>query len=402
MDNILLSLAIIIIFGLIFSRLFLKIGLPGLLGMIVVGVLIGPYYLNLIDPRFLGISSDLRVMALIIILLRAGLSLHRDALRKVGNSALKMSFVPCLFEGLAILVISHFLLGLPWIVAGMLGFIIAAVSPAVVVPSMLSFIERGMGTVKNIPTLLMAGASADNVVAITIFSAFLGFYTNSSLNIGIAILGIPVSLLIGMIMGFLLGLFILRIFKHYCVGSSEKILIILASAILLKELGDYLQNYIPVAALLGIMVLGFVIVDRNPNLGFELSSKFSKIWILAEIILFVLVGAEVNINLVISAGVAGIIIICMGLIARSLGVYLSLKGTELNMDEKLFSMVANTPKATVQAAIGAVPLAAGVASGDIILAISVLAIILTAPLGSLGIKVMGDKILTREKETRKA
>jgi NhaP-type Na+/H+ or K+/H+ antiporter len=396
MDNILLSLAIIIVFGLIFSRLFSKIGLPGLLGMLVVGILIGPYYLNLIDPRFLGISSDLRVMALIIILLRAGLSLHRDALRKVGSSALKMSFLPCLLEGLTIMVVANLILGLPWIVAGMLGFIIAAVSPAVVVPSMLSFIERRMGTAKNIPTLLMAGASADNVVAITIFSAFFGFYINNSLNIGLAIIGIPVSLIIGMIMGFLLGLLVLRVFKHYSVGTSEKILIILASAILLKELGDYLQNYVPVAALLGIMVLGFVIVDRNPNLGLELSSKFSKIWILAEIILFVLVGAQVNVNLVISAGVAGIIIICIGLIARSLGVYLSLSGTELDRDEKLFSMVANTPKATVQAAIGAVPLAAGVASGDIILAISVLAIILTAPLGSLGIKVMGDKILKKE------
>jgi solute carrier family 9B (sodium/hydrogen exchanger), member 1/2 len=396
MDNILLSLGIIIVFGLIFSRLFSKIGLPGLLGMLVVGVLIGPYYLNLIDPRFLGISSDLRVLALIIILLRAGLSLHRDALRKVGTSALKMSFLPCLLEGLTIMAVAHLLLGLPWIVAGMLGFIIAAVSPAVVVPSMLSFIERSMGTAKSIPTLLMAGASADNVVAITIFSAFFGFYLNSSLNIGIAIIGIPVSLILGMIMGFLLGLLVLWVFQHYSIGSSEKILIILASAILLKELGDYLQNYVPVAALLGIMVLGFVIVDRNPNLGLELSSKFSKIWILAEIILFVLVGAQVNIQLVISAGVAGIIIIVVGLLARSLGVYLSLSGTELNKDEKLFSMVANTPKATVQAAIGAVPLAAGVASGDIILAISVLAIILTAPLGSLGIKVLGDKILKKE------
>lgn len=400
MDNILLSLAIIIVFGLIFSRFFSKIGLPGLLGMLVLGVLIGPYYLNLIDPRFLGISSDLRVMALIIILLRAGLSLHRDALRKVGSAAIKISFVPCLMEGLTIMVVAHFILSLSWLVSGMLGFIIAAVSPAVVVPSMLSFIERGMGTAKGIPTLLMAGASADNVVAITIFSAFFGYYINNSLNIGLAIIGIPVSLILGMIMGFVLGLLILRIFKRYSVGSSEKILIILASAILLKELGDYLQNYVPVAALLGIMVLGFVIVDRNPNIGLELSSKFSKIWILAEIILFVLVGAEVNINLVISAGIAGIIIICIGLLARSLGVYASLSGTELNHKEKLFSMVANTPKATVQAAIGAVPLAAGVASGDVILAISVLAIILTAPLGSLGIKLMGDKILKKESETQ--
>jgi len=396
MDNILLSLAIIIVFGLIFSRLFSKIGLPGLLGMLVLGVIIGPYYLNWIDPGFLGMSSDLRVIALIIILLRAGLSLHRDALRKVGSSAVKMSFIPCLMEGLTIMVVANYFLGLPLIESGMLGFIVAAVSPAVVVPSMLSFIERGMGTVKGIPTLLMAGASADNVIAITIFSAFFGFYINNSINIAFAIIGIPISLIIGILMGFALGWFILRMFNRYSVGSSEKILIILASAILLKELGDYLQNYIPVAALLGIMVLGFLLVDRNPNLGLELSSKFSKIWILAEIILFVLVGAQVNINLVLSAGIAGIIIISIGLVARSLGVYISLRGTELNNKEKMFSMVANTPKATVQAAIGVVPLAAGVASGDIILAISVLAIIVTAPLGSLGIKIMGDKVLQKD------
>lgn len=396
MDSVALSLAIIIIFGLIFSRLFSRIGLPGLLGMLVIGIIIGPYYLNLIDPAFLGMSNDLRAIALIIILLRAGLSLHRDELRKVGGSAIKISFIPCLMEGLTIMVVAHYILGLSLIESGMLGFIVAAVSPAVVVPSMLSFIERGMGKVKGIPTLLMAGASADNVIAITIFSAFFGFYLNNSLNIAIAIIGIPISLIIGIVMGFALGWFILRIFNKFSVGSSEKILIILASAILLKEIGDYLQNYIPVAALLGIMVIGFLLVDHNPNIGLELSSKFSKIWILAEIILFVLVGAQVNVNMIISAGVAGILIIIFGLAARSVGVLISVRGAELNTQEKLFSMVANTPKATVQAAIGALPLTVGVASGDIILAISVLAIILTAPLGSLGIKIMGEKVLKKD------
>jgi NhaP-type Na+/H+ or K+/H+ antiporter len=277
----------------------------------------------------------------------------------------------------------------------MLGFIIAAVSPAVVVPSMLSFLERGMGTVKGIPTLLMAGASADNVIAITIFSVFLGIYLDSSLNIALAIIGIPVSLIIGIVVGFIIGWIILKLFNRFKIGSSEKILIILASAILLKEFGDFMQSYVPVAALLGVMVLGFVIVDRNPNLGMELSGKFSKIWILAEIILFVLVGAQVNINLVITAGMAGLIIVIFGLIARCFGVYISLLNTEFTRDEKIFSMIANTPKATVQAAIGAVPLAAGVASGDIILAVSVLAIILTAPLGSMGIKIFGEKVFMK-------
>ena len=260
-DNVALSLALIIVLGLIFSRIFSKIGLPGLLGMLFLGILIGPYFLNWIDPSILGISGDLRVLALIIILLRAGLSLHRDALRKVGAAALKMSILPCLFEGISISLIASYILGLPLLEACMLGFIIAAVSPAVVVPSMLSFIERGLGTAKGIPTLLMAGASADNVMAITIFSVFLGIYLNSSINIGLAIIGIPVSLLLGITIGFIVGWSILNLFQRFKIGSSEKILLILASAILLKEFGDFMQSYVPVAALLGVMVLGFVIVD---------------------------------------------------------------------------------------------------------------------------------------------
>lgn len=261
MDNIALSLALIIVFGLIFSRLFSKIGLPGLLGMLVLGMLMGPYFLNLLDPTLLSMSGDLRVLALIIILLRAGLSLHRDALRKVGPQAIKMSIIPCIFEGLTITFIASYLLGLPILASGMLGFIVAAVSPAVVVPSMLSFLERGLGTVKGIPTLLMAGASADNVIAITIFSVFLGIYLNNSINIALAIIGIPVSLIIGIAVGFIIGWAILKLFNKFKIGSSEKILIILASAILLKEFGDFMQSYVPVAALLGVMVLGFVIVD---------------------------------------------------------------------------------------------------------------------------------------------
>jgi NhaP-type Na+/H+ or K+/H+ antiporter len=396
MDNIAFSLALIIVLGLIFGRLFTKIGLPGLLGMLILGVAIGPYFLNWIDPTFLGMSGDLRIIALIIILLRAGLGLHRDAIRKVGSAAVKMSFIPCIIEGITITFLASYILGLSILEAGMLGFIIAAVSPAVIVPQMLSFIERGKGAIRGVPSLIMAGASADDVFAITIFSVFLGVYLGKSLNLAWTLIGIPVSIVLGILLGFILAIGLLKIFKKFDMGSSEKILFILAGAIILKELGDYLQSYIPVAALLGVMVLGFVIVDRNPNLGLELSGTFSKIWILAEIILFVSVGAQVNINLAISAGFAGLIIIAGGLIARSVGVYISLLGTELTKSEKIFSMVAYTPKATVQAAMGAVPLAAGVVSGDIILAVSVLAIIFTAPLGALGVRVVGERLLIVE------
>jgi NhaP-type Na+/H+ or K+/H+ antiporter len=395
-DNIALSLALIIILGLIFGKFFSKIGLPGLLGMLILGVAIGPYFLNWIDPTFLGMSGDLRIIALIIILLRAGLGLHRDAIRKVGIAAVKMSFIPCIIEGITITFLASYILGLSFLEAGMLGFIIAAVSPAVIVPQMLSFIERGKGAIRGVPSLIMAGASADDVFAITIFSVFLGVYLGKSLNLAWTLIGIPVSIVLGILLGFLLAFGLLKLFKRFDIGSSEKILFILAGAIILKELGDYLQSYIPVAALLGVMVLGFVIVDRNPNMGLELSETFSKIWILAEIILFVLVGAQVNINLAISAGLAGLIIITGGLMARSVGVYISLMGTELTKAEKIFSMVAYTPKATVQAAMGAVPLAAGVVSGDIILAVSVLAIIFTAPLGALGVKMVGERLLKVE------
>ncbi|HMK54956.1 MAG TPA: cation:proton antiporter [Methanobacteriaceae archaeon] len=397
MDKIALSLALIIVLGLVLSRFFSRVGLPGLLGMLLLGVAIGPYGLNWIDPSFLGLSGDLRIIALIIILLRAGLGLHRDAIRKVGMPAVKMSFIPCLLEGLAITFLANQILGLSYLEAGMLGFIIAAVSPAVIVPQMLSFIERGMGTARGIPTLILAGASADDVVAITVFSVFLGTYLGKSVNLVWTVLGIPLSIILGIISGLILGFVLLYLFRRFKIRNSEKLLLILAAAIFLKGLGDALQSWIPMAGLLGVMVVGFVIVDRNPNLGVQLSEKFTKVWILAEIILFVLVGAQVNIYLAISAGMAGILIIGGGLLARSLGVYLSLLGTKLTLPEKIFSMIAYTPKATVQAAMGAVPLAAGVASGDIILAISVLAILFTAPLGAIGVKMMGERVLKEEK-----
>ncbi|MDP3066791.1 MAG: cation:proton antiporter [Methanobacteriaceae archaeon] len=392
-----LNLALIIVLGLILSRFFSRAGLPGLLGMLLLGVAICPYGFNWIDPTFLGLSRDLRIITLIIILLRAGLGLHRDAIRKVGMPAVKMSFIPCLLEGLAITFLANQILGISYLEAGMLGFIIAAVSPSVIVPQMLSFIERGMGTTRGVPTLILAGASADDVVAITVFSVFLGTYLGKSVNLVWTVLGIPLSIILGIISGLILGYTLLHLFKRFKIRNSEKLLLILAAAIFIKGIGDALHNWVPVAGLIGVIGIGFVIVDRNPNLGVQLSEKFTKVWILAEIILFVLVGAQVNIYLAISAGAAGILIISGGLLARSLGVYLSLLGTRLTSAEKIFSMVAYNPKAKVQAAMGAVPLEVGVASGDIILAVSVLAILFTAPLGAVGVKIVGEKVLKEEK-----
>lgn len=380
-------------FGLLFNKLFTKIRLPGLLGMLILGVIIGPYCLNIIDQSILNISGDLRVIALIIILLRAGFGINLGRLRKVGTSAIKMSFIPDIMEGLTVMVVAYYLLGLPIIEAGMLGFIIAAVSPAVIVPQMLSFIERRMGTKKGIPLIILTGASVDDIVSITIFSIFVGIYGGQQINIIKEALSIPLSIVIGILFGLIMAFALIYLFKKFEIRATEKTLIVLASAILLKNLGDSLNSIVPIAALVGVMVIGFVILEKMPEVGVQLSKKFGKIWIFAEILLFVLVGAQVNIYLAASFLLVGLVIIVIGLIARSIGVYLSLMGSNLNIEEKIFCIFAYIPKATVQAAIGAIPLSIGVASGDIILAIAVIAILFTAPLGSFAVSNYGEKVL---------
>jgi NhaP-type Na+/H+ or K+/H+ antiporter len=367
--------------------------LPGLIGMIILGVLLGPYALNWISPDLLRVSADFRQIALIIILLRAGLGINSKDLRKVGTSALKLSCIPGLVEGFTIALISMKVLGFSFIEGGILGFIIAAVSPAVVVPQMLQFHEQGIGTNKGIPTLILAGASIDDVFAITIFTAFLGLYSGSHVNIGIQILNIPISIILGIVLGFIIGFVMVKIFEKYHIRDTKKVLLILGSAILLTALEKLLKNKVEVAGLLGVMAIGYVILEKRPVVAKRLSLKFNKIWVFSEILLFVLVGAQVNISVAVNAGLQGLLVIFIGLIGRSLGVIISLLGTELNWKERLFCVISYIPKATVQAAIGAVPLSLGVKSGDIILAIAVVAIIITAPLGAIGIMASAKKLL---------
>ncbi len=388
-----LSLGTIIILGLSFNKLFNKLRLPGLLGMLFLGIIIGPYGLNFLSKDILLISSDLRTIALIIILLRAGLGIERDSLKKVGPSAIKMSFIPGLLEGLTITFLASYLFKLSKVEAGMLGFIIAAVSPAVVVPQMLNLLDQKLGTKKGIPTLILAGASIDDVVAITIFTTFLGLYGGKNINVFTKILQIPLSILLGLILGTIAGILIVYMFKKFHIRDTKKTLILIAIAILFTSLEEFLKNFIPIASLLGVMTIGFVILERYPIVADRLSSKLNKIWVFAELLLFVLVGAQVNIHLAADSGLLGLFIIFIGLLARSIGVLISITGTDFNLKEKLFCVIAYTPKATVQAAIGAVPLAAGVQSGDLILAIAVLSIIITAPLGAMGIKLSGQKWL---------
>ena len=387
------SLAIIIILGLLSNKLFDKLKLPGLLGMIIVGILIGPFGFNVLSDEILMASGDFRKIALIVILLRAGLGIKKEDLKKVGKPAIKLSFIPGVLEGFTILYIAMKLFDFTFIQGGILGFIIAAVSPAVIVPSMLSLMERGIGKKKRIPTLILAGASIDDVFAITIFSAFLGMYGGGSINIGMKILSIPVSIILGILIGVVVGLVLVRVFKRYSMRDTKKMLYLLASAILLTTLEGAIKSKIEIAGLLGVMAIGFVILEKIPRVGNNMAIKLNKVWVFAEILLFVLVGAQVNTALAIEAGFKGILLIAIGLIARSIGVVLSLMGTDLNLKEKLFCVIAYTPKATVQAAIGAIPLSMGVESGDLILSLAVLAIIITAPLGAIGIKVAGSRLL---------
>ncbi|WP_432409549.1 cation:proton antiporter [Wukongibacter sp. M2B1] len=390
------SLAIMILLGLIFNTLFIKLRMPGFLGMLILGVLVGPYVLNWLDPDLLSVSSDFRRIALIIILLRAGLGISRDDLNKVGKTAVKLSFIPGLIEGFGIAYISTVLLGFTFIEGGILGFIIAAVSPAVVVPHMLDLIEERIGTNKRIPTLILAGASIDDVFAITIFTTFLGLYSGSHVNIGVQIAHIPLSIVLGIVLGGAIGLVLVRIFECYSIRDTKKVLLILGVAILLTSLENMLKNKIEIAALLGVMTIGFIILEKNPVAAKRLSRKFNKIWIFAEMLLFILVGSQVNISVALDAGLKGLIIISFGLLARSIGVIIATLGTDLNWKERLFCVISYMPKATVQAAIGAIPLSLGVKSGDVILAIAVLAILVTAPLGAIGIKWSSKKLLTTE------
>jgi len=279
---------------------------------------------------------------------------------------------------------------------GILGFIIAAVSPAVIVPQMLNLMEKRIGTNKNIPTLILAGASIDDIFAITIFSTFLGLYSGKQVNIGIKIMQIPLGIILGIISGIVTGLILIKLFEKYHIRDTKKVLVVLGTGILLSGLEDILKSKVELAGLLGVMTIGFIILEKSPEIGKRLAIKLNKVWIFAEILLFVLVGSEVNIRVAANAGKVGILLILIGLLGRSIGVLISLIGSNLNLKERLFCVIAYVPKATVQAAIGSIPLSLGVASGDLILAISVLSIIITTPIGAIGIRNLSRKLLVVE------
>ena len=401
----LFSFAFFILIAIGLSKLFEKLRLPGLLGMILTGIILGEYSKNyivnilkldflepfFISDKILSISSDLRLCALIVILIRAGLGIDRESLKKIGNVALKMSCIPCLFEGFTIMMVTHLLLGFPLPICGTLGFIIAAVSPAVVVPEMLSLKEKNLGKEREIPTLILAGASIDDIFAITLFSSFLSLSLGKNVNIYKEFLTIPLSIIIGIVLGGVIGIILVKFFKKYHIRDTRKAIIFLMVGIIFHQLETL--NIFPIASLLGIMTMGFIILEKYPILAKRLSTKFNKIWVFSEIILFVLIGAAVNIKVIFSSSSVGVIIVFIGLIERMLGVGVSLFGSNLNKKERLFCGLSYIPKATVQAAISGIPLAMGVPHGEILLAIGVLSIIISVPIGVIGIRMGQTRLL---------
>ena len=398
------SLSLIFLVGLAMGAICQRLKLPRIIGMLVTGMVLGPYVLDFLDPSILSVSAELRKMALIIILLKAGLSLDLADLKKAGRSAILLSFVPASCEIIGYILFAPVFLGLNRMDAAVMGAVLAAVSPAVVVPRMVSLIERKYGTEKAIPQMIMAGASCDDIFVIVLFTTFLSMAQGESANI-MDFVNIPVSIVLGILLGavsgYLLYLFFETSYAHrHCVRNSMKVIIVLGVSFLLVAMETWLEEKISVSGLLAVVSMACVIkLKSTAFVSKRLSEKFGKLWLAAEVVLFVLVGAAVDIRYTLSAGTSALFLILIALVFRACGVLLCMVKTKLCWKERLFCVIAYLPKATVQAAIGSVPMAAGLGSGKIILSVAVLAIVVTAPLGALGIDSTYKRFL--EKEMRK-
>ena len=388
----LLSISLILIVGMLMGNICSKLKLPSLIGMLATGIILGPYVLNLLDGSILGISTDLRKIALIIILTRAGFGLDLSGLKKIGRPAILMCFVPATFELIGMIIIAPKLMEISILEAAIMGSVLAAVSPAVVVPRMVKLMDEGYGVKEGIPQLILAGASVDDVYVIVLFSTFIGMIQGKNASI-LNFINIPVSIFLGILIGLLIGYLMAYLFKKVHIRDTSKVLIILSVSFLLVVIEDSLTTSITFSGLIAIMFIGIGIQKKREIVAKRLSIKYSKLWVAAEIFLFVLVGATVNINYLGKVGIKALIVILVALIFRMAGVFVSLLGTSIKPNEKLFTMMAYTPKATVQAAIGGIPLALGLACGDIVLTVAVLAIVLTAPLGAFAIDSTYKKLL---------
>ena len=378
--------------GWLAGKLTTMVRLPAVLGMVLTGIAIGCFFGDQL-PASLGESSTfLKSLALIIILLKAGLGISRGTLQKAGLAAILMTFIPCLAEGAALTLTIHYLFGFDYTVAGLTAFMLAAVSPAVVVPSMLELKMQGYGRKNAVPTVILAGASVDDVFAITFFSVCLGLATSGGSSITDALLSIPVSIVAGLIPGVIAGFVLAWLFNRFPFGACEKILILLVLAVAMVEVGHHFQ----IAALLGVMATGFILLERAEVSAIALGEQLGKLWFFAQIILFVLIGLSVNTEVALDAGFTGLLTIIIGLVFRSLGVLLATQFSSLSFRERLFCVIGYLPKATVQAALGGVALSAGLPEGEQILALAVMAIIFTAPLGLIGINLFSHRLLSKD------
>ncbi len=393
----LVSLSLMLLLGFALSGIFKMLNLPGLIGMILAGIILGPYSLNLISPSLLTIAAELRQIALIVILLRAGLSLDLKDLSKVGRPAFLMSFLPALFEMGMIILIAPKLLNITILDAAILGAVLAAVSPAVVVPRMLHLMQEGYGHKNKIPQLIMAGASLDDIFVIILFTSFITLRQGQSIDLSL-FTSLPLSIITGIGFGFLIGYLFVLIFKKIHMRDTIKVLLLLSISFLVLGLEKTISNVIPFSALLAVMSMGISILRFYPVLAQRITSKFSKIWVASEVFLFILVGAVVNLASLQSYVWLIIIVLILGLISRFIGVQTCLIKSNFTSKERLFTGIAYIPKATVQAAIGSIPLTLGFSSGNIILSSAVLAILITAPLGAIGIDLLSSKLLTKDKK----
>ena len=390
----LLSIALILLTGMFMGWLCKKIKLPGLLGMLFTGIILGPYVLNFIDDSILNISADLRKIALIIILTRAGLSLDIKDLKKVGRSAVLMCFVPACFEMAGMILLAPRILGISTLDAAIMGAVVAAVSPAVVVPKMIKLMEEGYGVKQGIPQLILAGASVDDVFVIVMFTAFTGLAQGEAVSLK-SFVNVPLSVITGIFVGLGAGCLLAKFFEKVHIRDTSKVMILLSVSFILVTAEDYAADMIPFASLIGVMAAGISLQKKREVVAKRLSSKFNKLWVVSEIMLFVLVGAAVDIQYAVKAGIAPVFLIFSVIIFRMAGVFVCLLKTKLNIKERAFCMLAYMPKATVQAAIGGLPLAMGLSCGNIVLSVAVIAILITAPLGAFCIDMTYKRFLQR-------
>lgn len=388
------SIALIMLIGMYAGWVCRKVKLPGLIGMLFTGIILGPYVLNMLDSSILLVSADIRKIALVIILTRAGLTLNLEDLKKVGRPAFLMCFVPATFEMIGMIILAPRLLDVSLIESAVIGAVVAAVSPAVVVPEMIKLMEEGYGTKQGIPQLILAGASVDDVYVIVMFTAFTSLAQGSNVSV-MSFVNIPVSIIFGIIIGIIIGKALAVVWKKVHIRDTVKAAIFLSVALLLVGVEASLNTPITFASLISVMFIGIALKKDRPEVAFRLSQKYNKMWVWAEVMLFVLVGATVDIGYVAYAGVSAIVIIIGALIFRMAGVALCMAGTKLKLKERVFCMLAYTPKATVQAAIGGVPLSMGLACGNTVLIVAVLAIIITAPLGAFAIDMTYRKLLKK-------